>query len=79
MSLGEVTWEDDPTKKREVRGFCERCQRSVSPGNLTRRMSGWEDVRIVSPSGLAHAQHEDGYEFTACGLNAAGRDWWWAL
>ena len=79
MSLGTVTWDDDPTKEREVRDFCERCQQSVSQGNFTRRMSGFEDVKIVSPTGLAHAQREDGFEFTACGLNAAGPEWWWKL
>jgi hypothetical protein len=77
--IGTVTWEEWPGKSREVKGFCERCQRSVSQGNHTRRMKDFSDVQIVSPSGIAHAQHEDGDERTACGLNAAKLDWWWRL
>lgn len=76
--IGTVHWEGEQ-KERTVKGFCENCQRSVSQGNLTRRMRTIEEVTIVSPSGIAHAQHEDGTEYTACGLNAAGLDWWWRL
>jgi hypothetical protein len=78
MSLGTVFWEDTG-HEREVTGFCERCQRSVSQGNHTRRMSDYSDVMIVSPSGLAHAGHEIHHERTACGLDATGPDWWWRL
>jgi hypothetical protein len=78
VSLGVVSFEETGAE-REVRGFCERCQASVSQGNHTRRMSGWRDVQIVSPSGLAHAGHETHPERTACGLDATGQAWWWRL
>ena len=73
----EVHWEEEPERKRKVTGFCENCQRSVSQGNHTRRMSSLTDIQIVAPSGLAHAGHWEFTDKTACGLDATGPEWWW--
>lgn len=76
--VGIVTFEETGIQ-RVVRAFCENCQRSVSQGNHTRRMTTIDEVTIVSPSGIAHAQHELHSERTACGLDATGVMWWWRL
>lgn len=77
--LGVVWWDDDPTRERIVTKVCERCNRSFSRGNYTRRISHLNDIWIVSPNGIGHIQHEDHTEKTACGIDATGLDWWWRL
>ena len=67
MRLGFVYWEEDPDRKRKVKALCRRC-RDLADGG---------DVEIVSPSGIAHEQHEHDLENTACGIDATGPDWWW--
>lgn len=72
---GAIYWEDDPLRTRRVRGICRVCQRFMS------REYGMEisvgNAGIVSPSGIAHAQHDFRHEETACGKDATGSDWWW--
>lgn len=54
-------------ERREVTGFCSRCESSIDD---------WPEV-VVSPSGVAHLQGDQGYETTRCGQNGAARGWWW--
>ena len=68
VPLTTVWWEDDPTIHRDVVAYCKRCAAGFEGG---------EEVEIVSPSGIAHCQRGD--EYTKCGIDATGLDWWWRL
>jgi hypothetical protein len=65
-----VWWEEDPTKTRDVTGWCKTCARSLELG-------GDRDIYLVSPQGVAH--HVDGWhgDRTICGHDATGPEWWW--
>ena len=63
-----VWWEDDPAITRDVVAYCKRCAQGFEGG---------EEVEIVSPAGIAHCNGRG--EFTKCGINATGLDWWWRL
>jgi hypothetical protein len=70
VTVGQtVYWEEDPSRKRRVKSGCRNCLRS------------WlgDEFSLVSPTGVAHSQHFDYHEKTACGLDATGEDWWWPL
>lgn len=64
--MTSVHWEEDETRTRDVTSHCKRCC-----------AEGCEKLDIVSPAGAAHhsAEHNEGY--TACGIDATGKDWWW--
>lgn len=68
--LGTVWWDDDPARKRLVTRICARCQAYTAIRSL-------DEVWIVSPAGLGHAESEYNEGHTACGLDATGLDWWW--
>lgn len=81
MSIGlhfrptTVYWEDDPGRTRVVQRACKVCRRF-----LLREYGVFlsaTNVSIVSPSGLAHCQHDSNEGHTACGKDATGPDWWW--
>lgn len=72
-----VVYYDETGATRAVTRFCERCQRSISQGDHTRRMTVLSEVAIVSPGGIAHAGHERVEGVTACGMDATGPEWWW--
>lgn len=56
---------EETGEEREVVAYCRRCK------------TDRDDFGIVSPRGMAH--HSDGYEGTACGMDATGENWWWRL
>ena len=59
---------EETGEERAVWRYCRRCAQGFEGG---------EEVEIVSPSGVAHCQRGD--EYTKCGIDAAGPDWWWRL
>ena len=61
-----VHWEEEPTKTREVKHYCLRCQAEADA-----------DFSIVSPRGTAHYEAEYNEGRTRCGIDATGEDWWW--
>lgn len=62
-------WNDETGEERTVTHGCQVC----GVTDLT------EWAIIVSPSGVAHFQHEDGFEKMKCGANGAADGWWWPV
>lgn len=62
----DVWWEADPTKTREVIGWCQTCYPMGDDGG---------PVHLVSPQGLAHTASRG--DMTDCGHDATGPEWWW--
>lgn len=68
--LGTVWWAEEPERKRQVKRVCGPCHHITAIASL-------DEVYIVSPAGIAHAESEIREGCTACGKNATGEDWWW--
>jgi hypothetical protein len=68
--IGKVWWDEEPEKKRIVTRYCKSCQRGD-----TRDLNHIHFVDIVSPQGIGHKFGPN--EFTACGKDATGEEWWW--
>lgn len=76
FGVGVIRCEDEPDCVRIVFRFCDACQRALAAHHFS-PMAELDDVMIVSPAGVAHAQRDDGYAWTMCGKSGAARDWWW--
>ena len=66
--LRSADWEV-PLSEIKVDRLCSRC--------YPRRKLAEIEIRLVSPRGVVH-ESED-YGMTACGRDATGPKWWWAL
>jgi hypothetical protein len=68
-TTARVVYFEEDGRERQIRAYCKVCK--TDPDDFPNV--------IVSPAGVAHTQHWDGYEKMVCGANGAGEDWWWPL
>ena len=69
MSAPRVIVDDETGEERTVVRGCQVC--GVTD------LDAW--AIVVSPSGVAHLQADDGMESMRCGANGAANGWLWPL
>lgn len=75
MAVADATQQDEVNiSELAVRRPCGNCFQDERA-----REKAMLDVKILSPTGCVHDSARDGNGDTACGLDATGAGWWWAL
>lgn len=75
MAVADATQRDEVNiSELAVRRACGNCFQDESE-----REKAMTDVRLLSPTGCVHTTGWDSNGDTACGIDATGTGWWWAL